>query len=88
VFLIRNNKSLSLKLRPTSKKTVIAKPEARESSFTTTTPKLPSASIKPVIVQGCKKFLLVIVYNLWNHHVNLLKYKSKNLSILYKRFYT
>jgi hypothetical protein len=72
VFLIRNNKSLSLKLRPTSKKTVMTNPEGRVSSFTTTTPKLPSASIKPVMVQGCKKFVLIIVYNLYNpfHGVN------------------
>jgi len=47
VALIRSNNSLSLILRPISKKTVIEKPEDRESSFIITTPKLPSASVIP-----------------------------------------
>ena len=66
VFLIRTNNSLSLLLRPISKKTVTEKPEDRETSSMTTTPKLPSASIKPVRVQGFIKlfftFIIVLLY--------------------------
>jgi hypothetical protein len=62
VALIRSNNSLSLILRPISKKTVIEKPEDRESSFIITTPKLPSASIIPVIVQGFIKLYFTFVF--------------------------